>query len=419
MISRQLAKATLAAVAAAALHAPACSQRQTPKAPRPAQLRPAAATSESNRMAAVRQRFVELERARSQSESKAKPILAQYRKAARDSVEHRELTVMLRHVRAATHASTAAFERAFAECDSWSRFDPRKEQELLRLGLQSALRDTAEPERAVEACHLFLQHFKDSSQAPHIRGTMLPNALLACGKSDDAIAALEAAMRTASRAESSRLHMLLGDIHLACGRRKDAAASFEHAATLSPTPRTRRHLELRRSHLGAPMPALSAAPTLAAPTWIGCDPSTFAEMRGRIVVATFGATWCSASRQALEDLDSLAAQHSRDGLIAFGITRAYPSGYLPASPAQLHRGGTTLRSIKSADFAAHIRKFRKNAALALPLAISTQQDLERIGARSTPTTFVINRDGKVALAVAGSDSSGLLRFAVRKLLLDR
>jgi len=116
-------------------------------------------------------------------------------------------------------------------------------------------------------------------------------------------------------------------------------------------------------HLGAP------APTAILTTLDGEHIST-ADLRGRVVLLTFWATWCGPCRQELPLLSSYAAQHSRDGLSVLGF---------------------------SLDDAQDLKKVRAVAqTLSFPVGLVSSSSLPGYGRIwHIPVNFAIDRDGRL------------------------
>jgi thiol-disulfide isomerase/thioredoxin len=113
----------------------------------------------------------------------------------------------------------------------------------------------------------------------------------------------------------------------------------------------------------------------------GSVPATLAELRGRVVVMDFWASWCVACRMTVPTLNAWQDRYGAQGLTIVGVTMDSPEVALPASieigmeyPVLSDPDGETTRAYK---------------AFALP------------------TLFLIDRNGKIRLAQVGYSSAGL------------
>ncbi|HUB77726.1 MAG TPA: TlpA disulfide reductase family protein [Bryobacteraceae bacterium] len=110
------------------------------------------------------------------------------------------------------------------------------------------------------------------------------------------------------------------------------------------------------------------------------------ELRGKVVLLDFWATWCGYCRQALPTIELLHRSLEAKGLVVYGVDDEAPE----IARAYLQKSGYTMPSlVDSASAAAHA--FFVN---------------------SWPTTVLIDREGKVAYYEAGSEAEAL-RDAIR------
>ena len=122
----------------------------------------------------------------------------------------------------------------------------------------------------------------------------------------------------------------------------------------------------------------------------GLDGETFELERylGRPLVLNMWATWCTPCVAELGSLDRLA-----ESLVGSGVE------FLIVSP-------------ESAD---RVRSFLRRHSYALPAAVEDQRMPASFGLRALPTTYVLDREGRVVLAYRGAADWD--RDAVRRFLI--
>jgi len=122
-------------------------------------------------------------------------------------------------------------------------------------------------------------------------------------------------------------------------------------------------------------PAGRETPALSLVTWQG-PAWSLADVRGKVVLLNFWASWCEPCRAEMPSLELLEQRHERDGLMVAAInfreTDAAIRGFLERLP-------TSLTVLRDADGAA-ARAF---------------------GARILPTTVVVGRDGHARFSIIG------------------
>ena len=98
---------------------------------------------------------------------------------------------------------------------------------------------------------------------------------------------------------------------------------------------------------------------------------------GKPLIVDFWATWCGPCRFALPHLDAVQERHADAGLTVLGVS---------VDEIEPER----------------VRKFADRLGVKFQLAMANEEILEQYGPlRALPTTFFIDRDGKVVRKVVG------------------
>ncbi|MFQ5537063.1 MAG: TlpA family protein disulfide reductase [Gemmatimonadota bacterium] len=116
------------------------------------------------------------------------------------------------------------------------------------------------------------------------------------------------------------------------------------------------------------------------------------ELRGKVVVVNFWATWCAPCRLEMPAFQKLQERRARDGVVVLGLS-------------------TDVGSEEA------IRSFLDERGITYPVGRATQRHRAAFGGiRGIPTTFIIDRDGIVRHRVVGYFASPALNAAVSRLL---
>ncbi len=234
------------------------------------------------------------------------------------------------------------------------------------------------------------------------------------GKLSEAAAELESAL-VATRATPYeiefqtriRLGMTLSDLYLSLNQIQDArdllAAEVAFTEKISQimqatgTPAQRRaatsgHLQVRDR---ATQLALigGIAPEIQIKTWISGGPVTLDEMRGRVVLLEFWATWCRPCQEMFPKLKKLHEQESLRGLEITAITRHY-----------MAYGGTEESMTQELQL---MRAMLTEHEVSFSVGVAADERLQAIyGANGLPTVVLIDRQGVVRYAGPGADDTG-------------
>ena len=196
------------------------------------------------------------------------------------------------------------------------------------------------------------------------------------------------------------------------GRRLGAAALYKE--TLKRIPKdfnsqsqkdfVRRKFKKRKKHyeiLGEPAPDL-----IAIDNWLPAIPQPISELKGKVVLLDFWATWCGPCIEAFPSLVEWHETYKEDGLVILGVTRFYGEG----------NGSGKTNKPKEIDF---LTRFKIKHSLPYSFAVAYgQANQYAYGATGIPTAVLIDRKGIVRYVESGSSESReqeLLKF-IEKLL---
>jgi peroxiredoxin len=122
-------------------------------------------------------------------------------------------------------------------------------------------------------------------------------------------------------------------------------------------------------------------------------PYSLAELRGKVVIVNFWASWCADCRPEMPALERLHRDFASRGLVMIGIN--------------------------AREDAATIRRYAKDLALTFPLIVDKDGTINALyGVVGLPATFIIGRDGRaVAFAVGTREWAGAPARALIEALL--
>ena len=222
---------------------------------------------------------------------------------------------------------------------------------------------------------------------------------------------------TSKRADSIyRAGALLANMLAQANRHEEAVAVIQElrarAIALPSAGLYRRATELLLDHnekFSLP-PALegveaSAPPEIKAAEWIEQQPVRLADLKGKVVLLDFWATWCGPCRYTIPKLNAMHRKYKGSGLVVIGLTE--------------FEGGAEGREMTRAEESQYLRRYKRRQGIDYGFAVEDGKETARsYGVVSIPTTVLIDRKGRVRFLTIGASDTELdaLASMVKKLL---
>jgi thiol-disulfide isomerase/thioredoxin len=161
--------------------------------------------------------------------------------------------------------------------------------------------------------------------------------------------------------------------------------------------------------LGAPPEveglAAAAPPEIRITEWIDQQPVRLADLRGKVVLLDFWATWCGPCRYTIPKINALHRKYKDRGLVVIGLTE--------------FEGEADGRALTRAEETEYLRRFKRKQSIAYGFGVEDGKETAiSYGVVSIPTTVLIDRRGRVRfLTISASDfEEDALASMVEKLL---
>jgi thiol-disulfide isomerase/thioredoxin len=249
-------------------------------------------------------------------------------------------------------------------------------------------------------------------------GTALVDIYLEMKKPDtDAIALLEEVRKLAVEAPSPRLYVdatiKLADVFIDTRRKAEGVQTVEKAMSsvalsfknerdqrfiLPALQRKQRQLRLQGE----------VAPEINISKWIEQAPLKISQLKGRVVLLDFWATWCGPCLAAFPHLRGWHEKYKDRGLVVLGITT--------------YSGRGEARDMTVAEEFSYIERFKKQHNLTYGVGVTdTDNNHRNYGISAIPTAVLIDRRGIIRMLTTGSGggSETEIEAAIEKLIEEK
>jgi len=165
-------------------------------------------------------------------------------------------------------------------------------------------------------------------------------------------------------------------------------------------------LKKREKHyklLGEPAPELSMIDQ-----WFPGTQKKFADMKGKVILLDFWATWCGPCYEAFPLLKEWNQDHAREGLVILGVTKYYGKA-----------NGLAVDELGEIE---SLKRFRETHKLPYDFVVANGASSQLLyGATALPTTILIDRKGVIRYAESGTSQVRLaqIREMMLKLLAEK
>lgn len=344
----------------------------------------------------------------SSNEERTIEVLKIYLDRDRDKKAAGDHPQYARYLFALRTAERGRLEESEAALADYLSFEPRRANEhaTIENALARAYREKKQLERAAahaEAAFKAAKTLQAREKTPtsdrlvYLSSTALVDIYQQMKKpAAESVAILEEVRKLAVAAPSARLYTdateKLADV-LVDGKRKPEAVKMIEAAIVYANsgvkPDERRYVlrALQRKQLQLRLQG-EIAPELKVVNWVEQAPVKLSELRGRVVLLDFWATWCGPCLRAFPHLVEWHEKYKDRGLVILGLTKLYGEG-----------NGQELKPDEELSF---IGRFKKSHNLPYGTAVADGDDNHiRYGVTAIPTAVLIDRQGVIRLLTTG------------------
>lgn len=121
-------------------------------------------------------------------------------------------------------------------------------------------------------------------------------------------------------------------------------------------------------------------------------PFSFSDLKGKVVILDFWATWCPPCREEIPHFKALYSQYKSEGLEVVGIS--------------VDKGGVNV-----------VKSFARDYEINYPILMGNQEVAADYGGiRGIPTTFVVDRQGRIVEKFVGYRDKEVFESVIQKLL---
>jgi thiol-disulfide isomerase/thioredoxin len=327
-------------------------------------------------------------------------------------------------------AQKERLEEAEKELADYLRLEPVKiaERVTMENALTSGYRKMKQPERAILHAEAAYQAAKSSKTTPQNQPTFerllytssnaLVDLYLEMKKPEaDATALLEEVRKLAQDAPSPRLYVdateKLADVLIESKHKQDALKMMGDAVAYVQgsikNEKDQRYMIAALNRKQSQMLLLGEiAPEIKIAKWIEQSPLKIADLKGRVVLLDFWATWCGPCLAAFPHLREWHEKFKERGLVILGITTYYGHG-------EGHE-------MTPAEELGYLERFKKQYKLPYGIAVTDTADNHRsYGVQAIPTAVLIDRKGVIRLLATGSGGNNEteIEAAIEKLLEEQ
>ncbi len=142
--------------------------------------------------------------------------------------------------------------------------------------------------------------------------------------------------------------------------------------------------------------------------WFPGAPQTLLNLRGKVVLIDFWATWCAPCIAAFPTLADWQQTYAKDGFVILGLTRYYDK--------------EQKEKVDNGEELARLKNFRVEKKVPYDFAVTTSSEsLLAYGVTGLPTTVLIDRKGTVRYVESGTSANREeeTRRAIEKLLAEK